>query len=220
LSSLSSVGIIVHGWGIIVQVGTRSVSCFTQSSFVGARLLFVCGAHHSWVCHGWWLSLVGFRMLFVIRGCWGHCVNWVLGLVCGCHRLLVGCWLESRIDVAHSGATSVVWFLCEKRGGGGCYTAHLDVVSHEGGCGLSLALNVVGSVIGCGATWAPASCVKKGEGREGGYLPQCYPSSIIDTCCNSAIVVCHITIGDVAPAFCMNRGEGGQEGLRTWTNGQ
>jgi len=50
------------------------------------------------------------------------------------------------------------------------YTAHLDVVSREGGCGLSLVLNVVGSVIGCGATWAPASCVKKGEGKGGGRL--------------------------------------------------
>jgi len=37
-------------------------------------------------------------------------------------------------------------------------------------------------------------------------------------CCNSAVVVCHIADGDVAPACCVNRGEGGQEGLRTWTN--
>ena len=90
--------------------------------------------------------------------------------MCGRHRPSVGCWLESRVNVARSGATSAVWFLCEKRGGGGCYTAHLDVVSREGDCGLSLALNVVGGVIGCGATWAPASCVKKGEGREATYL--------------------------------------------------
>jgi len=69
----------------------------------------------------------------------GSLCKWVLGLVCGCHRPSVGCQLESRVDVACSGATSVVLFLCEKRGGGGCYTAHLNVVSHEGGCGLSLA---------------------------------------------------------------------------------
>jgi len=42
-SSLSGVGIVVHGWGIIVRVGARSASRFAQSSFVGRA---VC---RSWV---------------------------------------------------------------------------------------------------------------------------------------------------------------------------
>jgi len=82
---LSGVGIVVHGWGIIIWVGARSASRFAQSSFVGAGSSFVCGAHHSWVCRGWWLSLVGFHVLFVVRGCRGRCVNgcwgWCVGVV-------------------------------------------------------------------------------------------------------------------------------------------
>jgi len=156
---------------LVIVCGRRVVVCVWCPSFLGVSwVVVVIGGFPRAVCRSWVP---------------GSLCKWVLGLVCGRRHPSVRCWLESRINVACSGATSAVWFLCEKRGGGGCYTAHLDVVSHEGDCGLSLVLNVVGSVIGCGATWAPASCVKKGEGREGGYLPRHYPSSIIDTCCNS-----------------------------------
>jgi len=199
--------------------GGRSFRVTFRSVIVCGRQVVVCVWCPSFLGVSWVVVVIGGFPRAVCRS-WvpGSLCKWVLGLVCGCCHLLVGCWLESRLNVARSGATSAVWFLCEKRGGGGCYTAHLDVVSREGGCGLSLALNVIGSVIGCGATWAPASCVKKGEGREGGYLPRRYPSSIIDMCCNLAVVVCHVADGNVAPACCVNRGEGGQEGLHTWTN--
>jgi len=110
-SSLSGMGIVVHGWGIIVRVGARSVLCFAQPSFVGAGSSFVCGAHHSWVCHGWWLSLVGFRVLFVVCGCQGRCVN-------GCWGWCVGVVVRRWGVSWKVASTWHAWVPCQRFGGG------------------------------------------------------------------------------------------------------
>jgi len=50
---------------------------------------------------------------------------------------------SSMVD-CHIANGDVATGSCVIRGGGdGCYAAYLDVVSREGGCGLSLVLNIV-----------------------------------------------------------------------------
>ena len=59
----------------------------------------------------WVVVVIGGFLRAVCRS-WvpGSLCKWVLGLVCGRRRPSVGCRLESRVDVARSGATSAVWW--------------------------------------------------------------------------------------------------------------
>jgi len=75
------------------RVAFRSVIvCVWCPSFV---VVVVVGRFPSTVCRSWVP---------------GSLCKWVLGLVGGRRRPWVGCWLESRVDVAPEGATSAVWW--------------------------------------------------------------------------------------------------------------
>jgi len=74
----------------------RVVVCVWCPSFLGVSwVVVVIGGFPRAVCHSWVP---------------GSLCKWVLGLVCGCRCLSVGCQLESRLDVACLGAMSAVWW--------------------------------------------------------------------------------------------------------------
>jgi len=79
----------------VIICGHQVVVCVWCPSFLGVLwVVVVIGGFLHAVCHSWVP---------------GSLCKWVLGLVCGHRRPLVGCQLESHIDMACSGATSVVW---------------------------------------------------------------------------------------------------------------
>jgi len=99
----------------VIICGCQVIICVWCPSFLGVSwVVVVIGGFPCAVCHSWVL---------------GSLCKWVLGLVCGCCHPSVGYRLESHVDMARSGATSVDWWWRHGLGTSAVLDHHLVAMS-------------------------------------------------------------------------------------------